>query len=529
MIRRPELDVSATVPALLHRAVDRWPDGEMVVTEDERMTFIDAERASRQLAKRLLAAGCGKGTRIATQFPYGVEWLLWWLAVDRIGALHMPFSTAYKPAELRKALRHGDVHLFVSPSSMFGESRVAFVEEAVPELAEAHDADLRVVGLPYLRTIWFDGTTTAPRWASAMPYQDSTDSDISDELFEELEAEVASGDLAITIFTSGTTSEPKAVNHSHGALVRKGAHLAVLMGWDEHDRVFCGMPFFWVGGIAMTVVPALYAGSTLLCLDRTQPLRSLDLMERECATQMTGWPGVRGPIEAHPTRAARDIPALEIPPTGFGVQGSLGMTESLASYSFPDWSLEVPEGRTGCMGPVIESGEVRIADPETLEPLADGEEGAILIRGYYVMQGIYKKEREEVFTPDGFYNTGDKGYMLGPLLFLSGRLTEMVKTSGNNVAPPEVEAVFREFTEVKDIHVLGVPDADRGEVVAALLVPQPGVEVDVDEIRERARRQLSNYKVPRYVVVVEADEVPWLATGKPDRLAIKGMLARAKP
>jgi acyl-CoA synthetase (AMP-forming)/AMP-acid ligase II len=177
------------------------------------------------------------------------------------------------------------------------------------------------------------------------------------------------------------------------------------------------------------------------------------------------------------------------------------------------------------MGRVIDSGELRIVDPETGEPLAEGEEGAIEIRGYFLMQGMYKREREEVFTRDGFYNTGDKGYLLGPLLFLTGRLTEMIKTSGNNVAPPEVEAVIRALPDVKDVHVLGVPDAERGEIVAALVVAEPGVEIDPDDLRDRARAQLSNYKVPRHVVVVDERDVPWLATGKPDRLAIRSILA----
>ncbi len=432
----------------------------MVITELERVTYRDAELLSRRLARRLVLAGCGKGTRIGTQFPYGVEWLVWWLAVERIGALHMPFSTAYKPAELRTALRYGDVHLFIAPSTLFGEDHVAFVTEGVPELIGAEDPALRLAALPYLREVWFEGPLTAPRWASAVSYRDPGTSEIGDALLDALEAEVAPADLALTIFTSGTTSAPKAVNHAHGALVRKGAHLAALLEWNHDDRVFCGMPFFWVGGVAMTVVPAIYAGATMVCVDRTDPLRSLDLMEREHATRMTGWPGVRGPINAHPTRPGRDIPALDEPVTGFGVQGSLGMTESLASYTFPDWSLEVPDGHAGCVGRTIDTGEVRIVDPDTLEPRREGDEGAILIRGYYLMQGMYKREREDVFTPDGFYNTGDKGYLLGSLLFLTGRLTEMIKTSGNNVAPPEVEAVFRGFPEVKDVHVLGVPDPD---------------------------------------------------------------------
>ena len=108
-IRRPALDCPATVPGLLARAVERFGDHECVVTLDERVTYREIDTRSRHLARRMLRYGVGKGTRVGTDFPYGVEWLVSWLATARAGAVHFPFSTAYKPAELRKSLRHGDV------------------------------------------------------------------------------------------------------------------------------------------------------------------------------------------------------------------------------------------------------------------------------------------------------------------------------------------------------------------------------------------------------------------------------------
>jgi len=489
----------------------------LVVTETERLTYEDADRFSAALAKRLLSAGVGKGTRVATHFPYGTEWLVSWLAIERIGALHMPFSTAYKPAEMRTALKLGDVHLLLAPSSLFDSAHGPFIAEALE--GPVGPAPMRLAELPFLRDVWIvDG-----------PFGDTpTESEISDELLAGVERQVSPADLAITIFTSGTTSIPKAVNHSHGALVRKGLHLAQLLGWHDQDKVFCGMPFFWVGGVAMTVVPALAVGATLLCVDRTEPLRSLDLMTRERATRMTGWPGVRGPIVSHPTRAGRDIPALE-PQPGGNLMGSLGMTESLASYTWPDPEAQVPTGSVGCMGAAIHGWEIRIAEPDTGALLPDGTEGAILIRGYGLMHSLYKREREDVFSADGFYDTGDKGQIVNGLLFFNGRHTEMIKTSGNNVAPPEVEAVLKALPGVKDAHVLGVPDEQRGEIVAALVIAETGVSLDGERLREEIRKELSNYKVPRYICIEKDEAMPWLATGKPDRLAIRDLLAAHKP
>jgi acyl-CoA synthetase (AMP-forming)/AMP-acid ligase II len=534
---RPGLEWDATVPALLRYAVDRWGDRDLVVTETERMSYAEVEVASRRLAKRLLAAGAGKGTRIGTRFPYGAEWIVSWLAVERIGALHMPFSTAYKPAELHKTLRLGDVALLLSPRWLFGNDQEAFVAEALGGPDPKCRPPLRRIEVPYLREVWFDGESDA-EWSRRVAIVDrrpggADDVGIPDEFLATIESEVTPADLAITIFTSGTTSAPKAICHSQGALVRKGAHLATLQAWQADDRIFCGMPFFWVGGVAMTVVPAMSVGAAMLCIDRTEPVRALDLMERESATKLTGWPGVVSPITTHPSAAGRSIPALARPVSLVGARhSSLGMTETLASYTYStpeDQQRPLPDARTGSMGWPIEGAEIRIADPGTGDPLPDGTDGAILVRGYFLMQSRYKFEREEEFSSDGFYDTGDKGYLLDGILFLTGRTSEVIKTFGNNVAPPEVEAVFRSFHEVKDVHVLGVPDAERGEVVAALVVPIPDTAVDPVELRERSRRELSNFKVPRYVVLAAESEVPMLATGKPDRLRIREMLAASKP
>src|SRR5579871_252004 len=101
-LSRPDPQHRATVPAFLAGAVDRFADRDLVVTDVDRITYREAEQRSRSLAKRLLASGVGKGTRVATHFPFSTEWVVSWLAITRIGALHLPFSTAYKPAELRK-------------------------------------------------------------------------------------------------------------------------------------------------------------------------------------------------------------------------------------------------------------------------------------------------------------------------------------------------------------------------------------------------------------------------------------------
>ena len=176
------------------------------------------------------------------------------------------------------------------------------------------------------------------------------------------------------------------------------------------------------------------------------------------------------------------------------------------------------------MGHPVPHVEHKITDVETGANLPEGEEGAIMVRGYSLMMGMIKREREDVFTPDGWYNTGDRGCIRQSVLFLTGRISELIKTSGNNVAPPEVEGVLLRLG-AQEAYVMGLPDADRGEIVASAVVLPVGAGIDADTLREKARAELSNYKVPRKIVFMNKEDIPWLATGKVDRLSLKAMVA----
>src|SRR5713101_6480112 len=295
-----------------------------------------------------------------------------------------------------------------------------------------------------------------------------------------------------------------------GPLVRKAHSLVSVMEWSEEERIFCGMPFFWVGGPHHGSGAGPGSRATLLCLDRPEPERSLDLMEKEQATQLTGWPGVTGPIMRHPSISQRSIPALArgvFAPIGSAGttsrQGGIGMTETLGPHASVHLLEVVPQAEGGsCVGVPIESIEHKIVDPETGIEQPDGRSGSLLVRSYCLTAGLHKREREEVFTRDGWYDTGDKCFFKDGLLFFEGRLKEIIKTSGNNVAPPEVEAVLVSLPDVAEAYVLGVPDPDRGEAVAAAVVPAAGAKLKPDELRERVRKELSNYKVPRKILVL---------------------------
>jgi acyl-CoA synthetase (AMP-forming)/AMP-acid ligase II len=167
----------------------------------------------------------------------------------------------------------------------------------------------------------------------------------------------------------------------------------------------------------------------------------------------------------------------------------------------------------------------RIVDPASGVEAPDGQEGEIHVRGPIVMNGIYKQERHQVFGPDGWYATGDRGWFdeAGHLHF-TGRASTLIKTAGSNVSPAEVESVLDSLPEVLHSFVVALPHPVRGQVVGAAVVPANGARLSVETIVAHARRNLSTFKVPTVIRLLAENDLPMLPTGKVDRQALVRVL-----
>jgi acyl-CoA synthetase (AMP-forming)/AMP-acid ligase II len=509
------------MPEVVRRASSLFGDADYIVMPDRRISFCQLEAASRRLAKELLAAGVTKGTPIGIHLVTGPEWAVVFAAAARIGALAMPFSAIYRPAELRTAMRLGDVSMLISSARMLGKDHQAFLEEAVPGLVGSRPGRLSIVDLPYLRSIRLLGGSNRS-WAE--PFELSSEeaeqavSGVDDALLEALEEEVTPADSMVAVFTSGTTAAPKAVVHSHGGAIRKTA-LAANAGLSAMfpGRHLSMMPFFWIGGVQQ-VLSALQTGSTLLTLERLDAAAALQLAEQEKATSIMGNPqalrsllGGKDIESAIPTIRPLPHRSWEGGPSRAGDMATgLGMTET-----FGPWAS-------------VDGFECRVIDPDSGEVLGHGQTGEFQVRGYGLMQGLYKREREEVFEPDGFYATGDIGYVEKDLVYFKARVKDLIKTKGANVAPPEVEEVLNSRPEVQIAFVVGLPHPEWGEEVVAGVVPRGDDTVDVDGLLDDCRRLLSPYKVPTTVEILRPDEVPYLSSSKPDRRALRQILAERR-
>jgi len=188
--------------------------------------------------------------------------------------------------------------------------------------------------------------------------------------------------------------------------------------------------------------------------------------------------------------------------------------------------VDLPERLRGSFGHSVPGLEHKIVDPETGAALPPGEFGEICVRGYSLMLGLYKQEREDVFDRDGFYHTGDAGHFdADGVLFFEARLGEMIKTAGANVTPREVEVVIETFPEVVSAFVVGLPDPGRGQNVAAAVVLKRGAALDADRARARLRDELSAYKIPREWLFAAKESLPFTDSGKIDKKRLVALFA----
>jgi acyl-CoA synthetase (AMP-forming)/AMP-acid ligase II len=497
-----------TIPELLKRAAREFGEEQYVVTPTSRLTYAEAERHSARIACWLLGEGAGKGTRVGLFFTNDIEWVLWWLAVSRIGALAVPLSTMYTPAEIGKVLRLADVGLLVAPTRVLRIDVAERFEAALPGLPGQQAGRLQLPAAPYLRRIVLtgdSGRSWATTWNAEGP--DGVTSDI----LAAVEDEVSSADLTIMVHTSGSTADPKGVLHTHGTLVRQTSTWSAVIRditGSAKPRILCAMPFFWIGGV-LAAMGALHETVVLLVLPRLDAGTGLDLAERERANGVVGWPAFTQQLREHPTFASRDLSSAPLL-----IDGPLDLAMRNVPDGFPvHRSMSETAGSFACT-------ETKIVDADG-RPVSDGTIGELLIRGIGVMAGYNKRERREVFDEDGWYHTGDRVYRSDgdQRLFYVGRNSELIKAAGANVSPREVEAVIEELAEVTQCVVVGISHPSRGEEVCAVLVPAG--QIDIEYLAARTREQLSSYKVPTRWIMAESSQLPVLPTGKLDRRRLR--------
>ncbi len=492
-----------TFPQLIRAAADAYGDDIAITLEgktipDESITFLELDRKSAELAKGLIARGVGKGARVGFIYGNSPSFALMLAAISRIGGIAIPISTMIKSNELVRVLRQSDVSGLIVQRKLLGKDYVDRLCDALPELREVDDPDLRIARTPFLRWIVSSGDALPPSVHDMRFLLDAAGT-VSEALLLQIEMEIHTADQMIEIYTSGSMALPKGVKHNHGPVLDRVHYLRSKSNAQRGMQLTVFQPTFWVGGLMMSLLPNWEVGATSVCTEGTST-SSLMAMGSVLTEE---------DLKAFPT---------------LDTKWALGMTETLGPYSYGD-VLRVP-GYPLCspLDHIADRFEIRVADDEGL--VADGETGEIQVRGYALTPALHKVERSNCFTPDGFYHTGDRGLVEGKRIHFVGRNGDMIKTASSNVSPAEVEMEMQQLEGVHSAYVVGLPDRERGQLVAAAVVPRGGVVLDFAEIQMKLRERLSRYKVPRAYVAITREEVPMLHSNKVARRQIERLLAR---
>lgn len=529
----PFPSITPTIPALVRSAGARFRDKPFLIAEDQVLNYADLDLRSARLASHLLSMGLGKGDHVGVLMPNSIEWAITWFAVTRIGAVAVPLNTFHKAAELGWTVRHADLRAILAWSTFRNQNFADLLEEALPGLsAQCRPGRITVRSAPFLRTIAVWDGAERP-WAATLSDKQPA-ADIDADFLVDAEACVTPADDAMIIYTSGSTGDPKAPVHTHGVLVRHSYNLTFLYGVNGDTVMFTSMPFFWVGGLIAGLHAVIHHGATLVTQPAFDAGAALALIERHRATNTLGWPQQGKSLAEHPDFGNRDLnsvertsmPAMVAPDRRPQGPNALGMTELCGSHIGVDPYMPQPPDRAQTGGWTMEGLEHLIVDTETGTALPGGFSGEIWVRGHSLMQRLYKREREDVFTPDGYYRTGDCGVRSddGWITF-TGRLGDLIKTSsGTNVTPSEVELALCDCDGVLEAYVVGTEDADHGVIVAAAVVPHGGTALDAELLRTSLRTKLSAYKVPKYIWVTDKEQLPFTATGKVKKSDLAALL-----
>jgi acyl-CoA synthetase (AMP-forming)/AMP-acid ligase II len=521
------LPYAPVVPSMLADLVAAYGDNDFVVSAAgggtiERITYAQADIRSAEMARRLLAAGITKGVRVGILAPNGPDFAVAFLAATRIGAVAVPINTFFQPPELRWLLRDADIHTLLSADSLLGKDMLARVTEAAGDFPTS-GAQLVLERLPQLRNVFPLGDTELP-WPSAWP------DPVPEAFLRACESTVRPSDDLVVIYTSGSTSEPKGVIHTHGTAIAHSRFVATQHEWKPDDRVYIPMVFFWVAGLVFGLLGPMQTGATILTEHKFDAGDVLRLLESERATYATGFPHVGRALANDPDFSSTDLSSLRagyhqvlLPPELRAADPSLlvtqlGMTETCSSHTWWPPHEPVPETKRGSLGVSAPGYQHKVVDESGVE-VPNGTVGEICVRGTAMMRGMVGRQHSDLFDNDGWYHTKDAGCLDDDgFLYFAGRTDDMIKTSGANVAPVEVESVIGGVDGVRIAYVAGVPDPDKGALVCAVVVLNQGRRTSQDELAAACRKELAAYKIPkRWVILPDAARLPYTTTNKIDK------------
>ncbi len=517
-----------TAADLFERSARLWPGNDSVIFPDARLTYGQLRERAHARARSLAGMGVGKGDHVGVLMPNSLDFVEIVYGIALLGAVLVPLNTRYKARELRYVIENADISLLVTSDALLPHvDFAALLVAALPGIAGAADPHrLHPAEAPRLRSVVLLGDREYPGFTGRRAFEASS-SPVA------LPASVDPAETGMIMYTSGTTANPKGCMVPHHALVGSAVDL-----WRHRysiapeDRMWDPLPAFHISFLLpwMCVVHGGGAIISQLHFDAGEALR---LIERERATWI--WPSfeaICADLMNHPDFPRRDLSSVKRI-NAVGGRGLLqrfqeafpgavqtaayGLTEScgIVCAGLPEDDLE---HRLTTNGTALPGAELKVIDTETGETLGADRKGELLIRSGAIFSGYY---RDPVKTAEtlrgGWLHTGDLCSLdeAGRVRF-HGRVKDMLKVGGENVAAVEIESFLMSHPAVKLAQVIAVPDDRLGEVPAAFIELAPGTALDAPGVIGFCKGQIASYKIPRYVRFVNEWPMSTTKVRKPD-------------
>jgi len=521
-----------TIPGYLRDVCNRYGDREAVVlhTPDGvvRWRYRDLWDRSVEVAKALIAAGVGKDHRVGILMTNRPEYLSMLFGSALAGGGAVALSTFSTPDELEHLLSASAISILVFEDWVLKKNFASMLTGLEPKIKTSAPGQLESTKFPFLKQlVRLDGVTrpgdvdTVDIDVNAfVPWNAFIDTAarVSGAIVDARAATVSAGDAGGLFFSSGTTSLPKGILHSQQAFAIQWWRWPRVMAVKEPARAWTGNGFFWSGNISMIVGVALSTGGAVILQPLFDAAEAVRLIEAERITFMNGRPHQWARLQAVPGYDEADLSSLRHVTRGelivahptvntdWKLPMSFGTTETMTINTSFDADTPLEE-YAGSAGVPLPGNLLKIVDPETRALVPVGERGEICIKGPTLMIGYLGKTLEECFDDDGYYCTGDGGYVdREGRLFWEGRLNDIIKTGGANVSPEEVDSIVAKFPGIKRSQTVGVEHETLGEMVVSCIVPVEGVTVDPDALSAFLKQKLASFKLPRRILIfAEAD------------------------
>ena len=530
---KKETLVEKTFSQVLDKMVEEFPDqlAFKYTTLDYTRTYAEFRDDVDECCRAFLDLGIKPGSHVAVWATNIPQWYIAFWAATKIGAVLVTVNTAYKIHEAEYLLKQSDTHTLILIESYRDSHYSDIIGELCPELENTKPGQpLHCRRLPFLRNVITVGFKKKGclTWEEAMERSEN----VPVEEVYRIAAGVSPNDVCNMQYTSGTTGFPKGVMLTHYNVVNNGKCIGDRMDLSTADRMMIQVPMFHCFGMVLAMTASMTHGATLYPLPYFTPKPALACINQEKITAFHGVPTMFIALLEHPDFEKTDFSYMR---TGImagspcpiatmkDVVGKMHMDEITIVYgqteaspgctmSSTDDSLEV---RVSTVGRALPEIECKIVDPETGEDLPVGQIGEFVARGYNIMKGYYKmpKATSSAIDKDGWLHTGDLACKTEEGNYrITGRLKDMIIRGGENIYPKEIEEFIYTNPKVSDVQVIGVPDEQYGEEIAACIILKEGESMTVEEMKQFVRDHMAKHKVPKYVDFVDA--FPMNAAGK---------------